>query len=66
MKSEWRVTSNNINGQKMYGVYRLLDINAVDHSGNREMSGGYVDNREDAQVVADALNAKEVSRCQDI
>lgn len=62
MKSEWKVTSNSINGSKMYGVYRQLDVNAVDHSGNRENSGGYVDNREAAQVVADALNAKEVSK----
>ena len=62
MTSEWTVTRNSINGSKMYGVYRQLDINAVDHSGNREHSGGYVDNREAAQVVADALNAKEVSK----
>lgn len=39
MKSEWRVTSNRINGIKMYGVYRQLDVNAVDHSGNREYHG---------------------------
>ena len=43
MKSEWKVTSNPINGKTMYAVYRLKDINAVDHSGNREFAGGWTD-----------------------
>lgn len=61
MKSEWKVTSNLINGQKVYGVYRLRDINAVDHSGNRDYAGGYVDNREIAAIVAAELN--KIERC---
>ena len=61
MKSEWRVTSNYINGQKMYGVYRLLDINAVDHSGNREYHGGYTLDRNEAQAIVDGLNVLEES-----
>lgn len=38
MKSEWKVTSNciGIGGEWFYGVYRLRDRKAVDHSGNRE------------------------------
>lgn len=36
MKSEWRVTCNYIGGERFYGVYRLRDRKAVDHSGNRE------------------------------
>lgn len=37
MKSEWRVTSNYFGGGEwFYGVYRLRDRKAVDHSGNRE------------------------------
>jgi hypothetical protein len=59
MKSEWRVTSNSINGKKMYAVYRLRDINAVDHSGNREFAGGYVNNRDTAAIVAAELNKQE-------
>ena len=62
MKSEWKVTSNRINGKTMYGVYRLRDINAVDHSGNREYAGGYVSSRETAAIVAAELNKKQVEK----
>ena len=60
MKSEWKVTSNYI-GKTVYGVFRTIDINAVDHSGNREMSGGYVDSRKEAEELAKYLNALEES-----
>ena len=33
-------------------------MNEVDHSGNREMAGGFIGNKEEAQVVADNLNAE--------
>lgn len=56
MKSEWKVTSNNINGKKMYAVYRLRDTTAVDHSGNREMATDYMDDRAEAVVIAEKLN----------
>ena len=55
--SEWKVTSNYVGGEKMYSVYRLRDRNEVDHSGNREYAGGWTDNREAAQVVADQMNS---------
>mgnify|MGYP000845936981 FL=1 len=41
MKSEWRVTCNYICGGLVYNVYRLRDLDGIDHSGNRE----YVDDR---------------------
>lgn len=41
MKSEWRVTCNYICGGLVYNVYRLRDLDEIDHSGNRE----YVDDR---------------------
>jgi hypothetical protein len=56
MKSEWRVTSNVVGGRKVYGVYRLLDADGVDHSGNREMYGDYLDARETAASIAESLN----------
>lgn len=59
MKSEWRVTSNFINGKKVYAVYRLLDIKAVDHSGNREYAGNYVEDRKACEAAAYALNKME-------
>lgn len=58
MKNKWKVTSNYIGGRTMYGVYRLRNIDEVDHSGNREMAGGYVENKDVAQIVADQLNAE--------
>lgn len=54
--SEWRVTSNSIAGTMLYGVYRLRDKDAIDHSGNREMRGGWWDSRHDAERLAEVLN----------
>lgn len=59
MKSEWRVSSNRIDGVKMYIACRLRDINGVDHSGNREYFGGYKENREVVAATVESLNAKE-------
>lgn len=59
MKSEWRVTVNMIGSEKKYGVYRLRDMSQTDHSGNREELGRWFDEREIAQVYADALNEQE-------
>lgn len=59
MKSKWKVTSNYIGGQTMYGVYRIRDTGEVDHSGNREHYGGYLESREEAAVIAEELNTKE-------
>lgn len=56
MKSEWRVTSNIIGSEKMYAVYRLIDAQKTDHSGNREFAGEYVKNRGAAEFVVTELN----------
>lgn len=66
MHSEWKVTSQYIGDEKMYAVYRLRDINAVDHSGNREYAGGYTSCRDVAVTVAEILNkAEEVTNGDD-
>ena len=59
MKSEWRVTANPVAGKMLSGVYRLKDKDAVDHSGNRETRGGYYEHREEAEHLAEVLNAEE-------
>ena len=59
MKSKWKVTSNPIGDKTMYAAYRLLDVNKLDHSGNRELAGGYIENRKTVQAVVDALNVEE-------
>ncbi len=61
---KWKVSSNNINGKKYFRPYRLIDENAVDHSGNREYAGRYMESRDDAQLLADCLNREdEPIRC---
>ena len=56
MKSEWRVMSNPVGGNILYGVYRLYDKQEVMHSGNMEIAG-YYDCKEDAEKEAERRNA---------
>ena len=58
MRGEWKVTSNTLNGTTMYGVYRIKDTSAVDHSGNREYATDYTEDREQAIKIAEELNQK--------
>ena len=57
--SKWKVTCNHIDGKKYYRAYRLINEKEVDHSGNREYAGDYTQSREEAQKVADLMNARE-------
>lgn len=59
MKGSWTPTYNPAVGK--YAVYRLKDINATDHSGNREIYPcGYIfSDKDTAQKVADDLNYSE-------
>jgi len=59
MKGPWKVTSQMIGDTKKYAVYRLIDVNEVDHSGNREFAGKYVEDKKIALFVAQELNKKE-------
>ena len=49
--SPWKVTTNIIDGKRVYGVYRTIDPNEPDHSGNRDVIG-YYDTREEAERIA--------------
>jgi hypothetical protein len=59
MKSEWQVSSNRIAGKMQYIVFRFKDIDAVNHSGNREYFGGYTEDYESRVHVAQQLNDLE-------
>lgn len=59
MKSEWRVTANLIGGEMKYGAYRLRDVNEIDHSGNRETSDRWFNDREIAEDVVRIMNEAE-------
>jgi len=56
MSGKWKVTSQMIGDVRKYSAFRMLDTSAVDHSGNREYFGGYFEEREKAQALADVLN----------
>lgn len=46
-------------GRTFYGVYRIRDINDIDHSGNRETRGGWYETREEAERLAETLNEED-------
>ena len=58
-KGPWKVTSNSIGDKLMYGVCRIINPNEVEHSGNREMYGDYMDSREEAAAIVDRLNKEK-------
>ena len=59
MHGKWEVTTNYVNDKKLYSVYRLRDVKAVDHSGNRELAivGHTIKNEQEAEAIAAKLNA---------
>lgn len=59
LKSKWMVTSQYIDDIPHFAVYRLRNINEIDHSGNREYYGGYTPDEDEAEALANKLNEKE-------
>lgn len=59
MKGKWKVTMNPMSPDKKYGVCRIKDINKVEHSGNREYSENWYENRKDAEREAEMRNKEE-------
>ena len=57
--SKWMVSSNYFNGAYHYQVYRLIDMFAVAHSGNREYRGEVFSDKTSAQALADKLNMED-------
>jgi hypothetical protein len=62
MKGKWKVTSNPIGDKTFYRAYRIIDTSQVDHSGNREYSGDYTENKEEASAIAERLNEEEINK----
>ena len=56
MKSEWKVLSNLLAGVMTYQVYRLKNVDAVDHSGNHENIGKLFKTEAEARALADEMN----------
>lgn len=59
MKSEWRVTSNIFGEKKVYAVYRLKNVDEVDHGGNRERASEWLESRAEAEQIAREMNQQE-------
>lgn len=67
MSGAWKIMSNFIDGDKQYIVYRQKDAiesrHTVLHSGNIEFGSNYVDDRAEAEALADKLNREEGNCC---
>lgn len=50
MKGEWKVASIYAAGLRLYQIYRLRDVNATDHSGNREYTGPVFGSEAEAKI----------------
>lgn len=62
MPNKWKVSHNYVNGADFYQVYRLLDVNGVDHSGNREYLPGVYEAQPKAQMMANRANRRAAER----
>lgn len=56
MKSEWKVSSQYIGGEKMYIAMRVLDTSQPQHGGNVETRGNYSTDLDSVQYLVDKLN----------
>lgn len=58
MKDFWKITSNTINGEKVYSVFRNVRPFECDHSGNREYACGWTPDKEKAACLCQKLNQR--------
>ena len=58
MKGKWKITSQRLDGKKVFAVFRLRNVDELDHSGNREFATGYMD-KQKAEEIANELNGSE-------
>ena len=61
MQGEWKVTSNIFGGKKVFAVFRLRDVDATDHSGNREYATEWLESRAEAEAIAEMKNLQETT-----
>ena len=53
--NKWKVSSNVLGDKKVYCLYKILDKNEIDHSGNREVVECF-DSKKEAEELAKKLN----------
>ena len=54
--TNWKVTTNCIDGEFMYAVCRIKNPNEPMHSGNLEFATSYMTNKQEAERIAENLN----------
>lgn len=56
---DWKVTSQVLGDTRKYAVCRVIDIDKVEHNGNREYTDhGYMESKEEAAAIAAQLNGE--------
>lgn len=58
MESKWKVSSQYIDGEKMYIALRVLDTSQPQHGGNVEIKGKYSTDRDAVQDLVNRLNGE--------
>ena len=58
MKGIWRTSTNVVGGKEVYQVFRSLNYEEPDHSGNREVAAT-LDTEDEALIMAAKLNEAE-------
>lgn len=61
--SEWKVTMNPIADRK-YGLYKIINPDKVDHSGNRKNYEEWYETRKEAEEKAKYLNIMEAQNAK--
>lgn len=65
MKSEWKVTSQVLMDVRKYAVYRVRNVDEVEHSGNMEYATDYMEDRAEAERIAFGLNVQYGVNCDE-
>lgn len=56
----WKVTCQHLGDVMKYAVVRIINLDEVEHNGNREYTDhGYMESREEAVAIADQLNKED-------
>ncbi len=56
MEQRWKVSSQYLDGRKMYIAMRILDPAQPQHGGNVETRGTYTEDKDMVQGLVDRLN----------
>ncbi len=62
-KGPWKVTSQVLGDTRKFAVCRVINVNKVEHNGNREYTDhGYMSSKSEALAIVTQLNEAEASQ----